>query len=428
MWSIFRNRIIGISIIAIFAGTGFLAHAETIEELQSKISGKSNDISQLEKEIEQYQKELEVTAREAKTLQGAIKTLDLSKRKLDTDIKVTENKIDTTNYTIQKLAIEISVSEKKIRNQEQALINTLSEINELESSSLLEVVLSKESISEFWDDVNSLERVQEVMSASLQELRSTKQELEGQHSENTEQKEALVDYTENLSDQRTIVKSNINEKDKLLTVTKNKESNYRNLIEEKEALKKAFEAEVKEFEEALRVAIDPDSLPRLGSEVLRFPVDSIRITQFFGNTPFANAGAYNGNGHNGIDLGVSVGTPVRSASSGTVIGVGDTDLVCPNASYGKWVLVEHENGLTTLYAHLSLIKANQGGIVGKGDIIGYSGNTGYSTGPHLHFTVYASQGVEVRGLKSRACNGSTYTIPLAPRNAYLNPLNYLEKY
>jgi len=428
MWSIYRNRIIGMGIIAIFAGTGFLAHGATIEELQSKISGKNSDISQLEKEIEQYQKELNVTSRESKTLQGAIKTLDLSKRKLDTDIKVTQNKIDSTNYIIQKIAIEIDVSEKKIKNQVQALSNTLSEINELESSSLLEVVLSKETISGFWDDINSLETVQEVMSASLRELRETKKELEGQHAENTKQKRTLEDYTENLADQRTIVKGNIAEKDKLLTVTKNKESNYRNLIKEKEALKEAFEAELREIEEALRVAIDPNSLPPLGSEVLRWPVDLIRITQYFGNTPFANAGAYNGNGHNGIDLGVSVGTRVKSSASGTVIGTGDTDTVCPNASYGKWVLVEHENGLTTLYAHLSLIKASRGGIVSRGDVIGYSGNSGYSTGPHLHFTVYASQGVNVSNLKSRACNGSTYTIPLAPRNAYLNPLNYLEKY
>jgi len=427
MLRISRNRIIGISIIATFAGTSLLAHGATIEELQTKISGKNNDIGQLEEEIEKYQKELEVTEREAKTLQGAIKTLDISKRKLDTDIKVTKNKIDSTNYTIQKLAIEIGDSEKKIKNQEYALANTLSEINELESSSLLEVMLSKETISEFWDDVNSLETVQEVMSVNLQELRVTKQELEGQHTENTEQKYALEDYTENLADQRTIVRGNIREKDKLLTVTKNKESNYRNLIEEKEALKEAFEAELREIEEALRVAIDPSSLPPLGSGVLRWPIDSVRITQYFGNTPFASSGAYNGNGHNGIDLGVSVGTPVKSASSGTVIGTGDTDVVCPNASYGKWVLIEHENGLATLYAHLSLIKANKGGIVDKGTVVGYSGNTGYSTGPHLHFTVYASEGVEVRGLKSRVCNG-TYSIPLAPRNAYLNPLNYLEKY
>ena len=104
--------------------------------------------------------------------------------------------------------------------------------------------------------------------------------------------------------------------------------------------------------------------------------------------------------------------------------VGDTDKVCPGASYGRWVLVEHQNGLSTLYAHLSVIRAVTGQDVATGDIVGYSGETGYATGPHLHFTVYATQGVRVVTRKSAVCQGS-YTIPTASLNAYLNPISYL---
>ncbi len=108
-----------------------------------------------------------------------------------------------------------------------------------------------------------------------------------------------------------------------------------------------------------------------------------------------------------------------------VRGVGDTDLVCRGASYGKWILVEHPNGLSTLYAHLSLIKVSTGQQVLLGEIIGYSGNTGYSTGPHLHFTVYATQGVQIAQRKSAVCGGS-YTMPIADLKAYLNPMSYLQ--
>ncbi|MEK7614182.1 MAG: M23 family metallopeptidase, partial [Patescibacteria group bacterium] len=106
---------------------------------------------------------------------------------------------------------------------------------------------------------------------------------------------------------------------------------------------------------------------------------------------------------------------------------GNTDNQCYGVSYGKWVLVRHTNGLSTLYAHLSLIKVSPGEAVQKGDILGYSGNTGYSTGPHLHFAVFASQAVHVSGpteYKSRIC-GTYLKIPVAPKSGYLNPLSYL---
>jgi murein DD-endopeptidase MepM/ murein hydrolase activator NlpD len=103
---------------------------------------------------------------------------------------------------------------------------------------------------------------------------------------------------------------------------------------------------------------------------------------------------------------------------------GNTGTVRTCYSYGKWVLIQHPNGLSTLYAHLSLQSVSEGQSVSTGQIIGYSGNTGYTTGPHLHFGVYASQGIEVVKLtNSRNCRG--VRLPVADFKAYLNPLSYL---
>jgi len=124
-------------------------------------------------------------------------------------------------------------------------------------------------------------------------------------------------------------------------------------------------------------------------------------------------------------LGAPVGTLIHAAESGIVLGVGDTDTTCRGASYGKWILIQHPNGLTTLYAHLSVIRAKKGSVVARGETIGFVGNTGYSTGPHLHFTVFASQGVQIRDLASKGCSGRIYTLPVASYNSYLNPLLYL---
>jgi murein DD-endopeptidase MepM/ murein hydrolase activator NlpD len=94
-------------------------------------------------------------------------------------------------------------------------------------------------------------------------------------------------------------------------------------------------------------------------------------------------------GYNGVDYGAPVGTPIRSAAAGTVIvsRVGGW-----NGGYGNYVVIDHPNGTQTLYAHNSKNAVWQGQSVVAGQVIGHVGNTGRSTGPHLHF--------EVRGAKN----------------------------
>ncbi len=83
--------------------------------------------------------------------------------------------------------------------------------------------------------------------------------------------------------------------------------------------------------------------------------------------------------HAGIDIGAPTGTPIWATKEGTVIFSG------VQSGYGNVVIVSHGGGLTTLYGHQSRIAASNGQRVNQGDTIGYVGNTGRSTGPHLHF-------------------------------------------
>jgi murein DD-endopeptidase MepM/ murein hydrolase activator NlpD len=92
--------------------------------------------------------------------------------------------------------------------------------------------------------------------------------------------------------------------------------------------------------------------------------------------------------HNGIDIAVSEGTPVRPATAGIVVFSGQ------RPGYGYTVLVEHDNGMITLYGHNSRLMATQGQPVDADTIIAFSGNTGRSTGPHLHFEAWQA-GVNV---------------------------------
>jgi murein DD-endopeptidase MepM/ murein hydrolase activator NlpD len=211
--------------------------------------------------------------------------------------------------------------------------------------------------------------------------------------------------------------------------TKNQESTYQALITQKKAQQAKFEQDILNYESQLNLKVTPGSLPAVGSAPLRWPLDNVIITQYFGNTPFstANPQIYNGKGHTGIDFGVPPGTPVKAARGGVVLGSGNTDATCPGASFGKWVFIKHDNGLSTLYAHLASFSVSKGDSVATGQVIGYSDTTGYATGPHLHFGVYASSGSEVASFPSSSCKGKIYTMPVGDVSAYLNPLSYLPK-
>ncbi|MCR4330752.1 MAG: peptidoglycan DD-metalloendopeptidase family protein [Patescibacteria group bacterium] len=403
--------------------------AQNIDELKTKITSRAGEIEALEKEIAQYQIELNSIGEEKQSLQKEVRTIDLTRKKLSADIKLTENKIEESSFTIEKLEFEIGDKKEDIINKVEVIKGTIRKINEIDNNTLVELVLSSDNISEFWNDVENFAQFQESISKNVKELQDLKTRLEENKTSIEIARANSIALRVKLQDQKTIADNSLNQKNQLLAQTKNKEANYQKTLNEKLRLKEEFEKELLKFESELRIAIDPTSLPPAGTGVLLWPLKDVFITQKFGNTDFAKSGAYSGKGHNGIDFRASVGTEVKAALSGVVEATGNTDQYPGCYSYGKWVLIKHNNGLSTLYAHLSLIKAVAGQQVSTADVIGYSGNTGYSTGPHLHFTVYASQGVKVTRLGDIAgrpiTKCSSASIPVAPLNAYLNPLDYL---
>lgn len=117
---------------------------------------------------------------------------------------------------------------------------------------------------------------------------------------------------------------------------------------------------------------------------LRYPLKEVRITQKFGENPAAYAGDGLA-GHNGVDFGCPVGTELLAAGNGVVIEVGNQGKV----GYGKFFRIRTVSGLQLTYGHCSKILVESGQVVMVGQVVALSGNTGRSTGPHLHFGVRA---------------------------------------
>ncbi|MEX0917019.1 MAG: peptidoglycan DD-metalloendopeptidase family protein [Candidatus Paceibacterota bacterium] len=403
--------------------------AQSVDELRLKIEEQTKKIQKLEKEIGQYQNEIEGVQKEADTLQGAIKELDITSRQLQTDISATQSKITRANLNIEALEIEIRDKERKMKQHMEAMANSIRRLYELEAESFIETLIATSDLSEFWQEVAELERFQSTIQGDLEALREARKALASTVEKHEGEKQNLVSFRAQLADKRTIVEGTKTQKDDLLDETKNEEARYKELLAEKLRQKVEFESQLNSFEADLQIAIDPDSFPNAGNTVFAWPLDNIRITQSFGGTEFAaqNPHVYGRPFHNGTDFGALVGTPLKAVLSGTIRATGNTDAISGCYSYGKWILLDHPNGLSTLYAHLSLIRSVPGQKVKTREIIGYTGNTGYSTGPHLHLTTYVSKAVEVVrfGNVKKVTNCGAADIPVAPHNGYLDPLSYL---
>jgi murein DD-endopeptidase MepM/ murein hydrolase activator NlpD len=395
-------------------------------KIELEINKKNGALNQLENEIKQYEKDLEDINAQAQTLETAVARFDISVKKFSADIKLTENNIKKTKSEILSLEKSIKDKEYGIGRNIEALGEALRRLRQAESRTLVEVVLSNANFSEALDEAESLKKFQQVVKEDTNSLRGLKTELLGLKTGIETERDDLVGLRNQLEDKKDLVELQRKEKDSLLAVTKNKEASFQEILDEKRRQKEAFERELLALETALKIAIDPDKIAQPSPGILAWPLESIRITQNFGDTPFsrANPGVYNGKGHNGIDFRAPSGTMIKASLSGVVEGIGNTDEVRGCYSYGKWVLIRHTNGLSTLYAHLSLIRVQAGQEVSTGEIIGYSGSTGYSTGPHLHFTVYATQGVQIQKFDKSVNCKNTY-IPIADLKAYINPLLYL---
>lgn len=405
----------------------FISYAQSASEIQSQIDANNAEIEKLDKEIAQYQAQLDATTKQKNTLQNTLSQLDLQRKKLTASINVTKSQINTTQLQIQKLSGNIRDAQTSIDNNRAGLAESIRTLNDMDKQPLAVTLLGSDNISDAWNDIDAIATLQDAVHDDIEDLAQQKKTLTDSKTAAEEKKAQLSRQQATLLTQQGSLDATRKAQSDLLAQTKSQESTYQQILAQKRAQQDALEAALSNLKAQYNVAVNPDDVPKGGKGILRYPLDNVRITQYFGNTPFAAAGAYGGKGHNGMDFAASIGTPIKASLTGTVAGTGNTDAIRGCYSFGKWVMIRHANGLSTMYAHLSQISVTTGQSVSTGQVIGYSGDTGYATGPHLHFGVYVSAVTKIIRLgeatnSTTPCSGAVMPVP--PTSGYLNPLNY----
>ena len=351
--------------IGIFGRTRASA-ISTIDSLKQKKAKLANEKAAAQKKIKETENEQ--------------KSVLQKKAALDEEMRITQEEIINvtnliTEYTNYIATCEVKIAETEKKEQEQwALykkrVRAMEEEGEL---SYLEVLFTSTTLSELLSQIDTIAEIMEHDRKVYNDLVAMREELIRVKEERTMAIAGLEDSEQELKDRKAELNAQIKKASALI-------QQYEDSINK-------LESDIREIEEAdAWVDKQIENAEKGGSEVVGegkylWPCPTSNyVTSRFGYRDSPTAGA--SNNHRGIDIGrVSIGDRIVASRSGTVR-VSEN-----NASYGNYVVINHGDGTTTTYAHMSKRAVSVGDVVRQGETIGYIGSTGISTGPHLHFEV-----------------------------------------
>lgn len=392
------------------------AQSSAPEELRNKIEERAKELEEVNNQIRATQQNLEETKEQSRTLQGELRQINYDINRLNLSIQASGINIQKLGLELEGLQYDIADVEESIGKKKEAIAQFLREMQQNDADNLLVVFLKNKSLAEGISTAQNLVDLNQGLTIEIANLGALYNELDEAISLTSSKKNDIERENLNLKARRGIVEDKREERQVILTETKNREQIYQQELAELEKKQEEIGRVIEELEQELRASFDPSVLP-LNPGVLGKPVQNGILTQEYGSTTFARR-AYRTKFHNGVDWSVPVGTPVFASADGTVVAADNNDLSSwRKYQYGRYVLIKHDNNLTTLYAHLSRQVVSRGAEVKRGDIIGYSGNTGYSTGPHIHFTVYWAPSVQLKSIPPAA--------GLVPVGVTIDPKDYL---
>lgn len=348
-----KKKTIVCLLAAILMVTGGMWNVAFADDLDDQLAGVENQKEEVTNELTEVTKKVEEAQAEVEELQA--------------DIEVKESEITIAAGEIEDLKLDMSAREEGLNDRLRAMYKN-------GSVGYLDVLLGSNSISEFLNNVEMIQRI-------FRNDQDTLKFLEEQHDILEEKQHVLENEKAELDKQ----KAKQAEKQEALETSKGELQAQLDAIN---AEADRISAEIKARQEALAQQQAQQQQQEQGNEgteggysggALQWPCNSTIITSEFGYRIHPLTGIWTG--HTGIDIGCNMYEPIYAAESGTVI------LAEEYGGYGNAVVIDHGNGLTTLYGHNEELYVSVGQKVSRGETIAGAGSTGWSTGPHLHFEV-----------------------------------------
>ncbi len=391
---------------------GFMPATANAATTQSEIDALKNQKNALSDQASEYQSTIN-SLRGKQSSQVELKTaLDSKLALTNQQIMNLEEQIKLHDQLIEQKTKEVDEAQQVADEQLEKYKTRIRAMEESGRYNYLEVLFGANSISEFLsliDDIGDImksdKELEENYKESVVNLKAVKSEYEKAQAEMKQNKAELAVLKDSL--QRDIneaasvirsLQSDINANASVLSGLQSQESALQKQINAKvkqlNEQKKAEEAAQREKEQQQSGGNSSGGNSSGGNSSgggsatgtgnLVWPSYCTYITSRQGPRTHPVTGEYKN--HGGTDVGASYGSAIYAADSGRVVESSDGW----NGGYGNYVMIDHGNGMQTLYAHMSSRAVSTGQTVSRGQTIGYVGSTGMSTGPHLHFEMYVN--------------------------------------
>jgi murein DD-endopeptidase MepM/ murein hydrolase activator NlpD len=378
----FRSKILALaSVLALFlpqAGSVFAATSlyQQRDSLKQQVST-SNTKSQQQQA-------------QAAALQKEVSSLENQINYMAAKISQTSGEISTKQTEVENTKAKIATEEQNLQNSKKKLADVLSDWYMKGSPSFSEAIVATGSLSKFIDQSQYFEAIRSQISDEIAKVKELKLALENSKKDQEKQLADLQTLQNTQTTQKRSLSYSQNSKQQMAEIAAQLSSKYATEAQAASNKLAQVEGEIRQAELAAASRYNSgnrNTITRDGTSTRGFawPISNFRYGCPFGYSDCYFSGVF----HSGIDLIADPMSPVRAAKGGTiekaVTGVGNT--YAWSKSYGNHVIIQHEGGVETLYGHLDSVEVSVGQTVEKGQIIGYEGNTGYSTGYHLHFEV-----------------------------------------
>jgi len=326
---------------------------------------------QVERQMQAQQGKTAAAQQKVDSMADQIRKVDLELDKAQGDYKEIQAKLRSTEEQIKINTVILATAEKRLSVQNLILNKRIRDIYQNGQLSYLDVLLGANDFSDFTTRVDILQR---VINKDLELVLKVKaeRELVLQTKASLDQdRSAILELKQAVEDKKKIIELNKKQKESVLATAVNdrdtSEKAYRELL-----------ATSQRIEQMIR-RNQSNNGPSGSTGAMMWPTEAREITSPFSwrTHPIFGSERF----HSGIDIGADYGDAVVAADGGVVIFSGWM------GGYGKAVIIQHGNNISTLYGHNSELLVSEGQRVRKGEIISRAGSTGNSTGPHLHFEV-----------------------------------------
>ena len=343
-----------------------------LSNIQQQMTNEANKKSEAEKTIGTVYEQLHAIQRDLDTATAELKQVQADRIQLDKDITKTE--------------AELKAAQARLQSREKVFYKRVRDIYINGRLSYLDVVVGSKDFSDFANRMEMLKRILQSDMDLINTIKTEREEIASKKAKLEKDRAKVLELEKVAQEKQNLINQKKAERQAVLERAMNDrdtaERAYNELMASSASITAMLQQRAAERAAAAAAASQGGGGGGAtwvqGTGQLAAPVVA-PITSDFGWRIHPIYGTRRL--HAGTDFGVDEGTPVHAADGGVVVEAGWV------SGYGYTVIIDHGNGMSTLYAHNSDVAVSPGQTVSKGQVVSYSGNTGGSTGPHLHFEV-----------------------------------------